>query len=116
MRAPSGVEVSQVPTANTVILALLLASSAKTWRVMASGPSPWKVSATSGRPLDARTTSTAGPPGTPVVVVVTGGVVVVERVIVLGEGAAVGGPAHPARAVVAAIPNAARREIRRVTP
>jgi hypothetical protein len=51
-----------------------------------------------------------------VVVVVTGGVVVVKRVVALGEGAAVGGPAHPARAVVAAIPSAARRVIRRVTP
>jgi hypothetical protein len=51
-----------------------------------------------------------------VVVVVTGGVVVVERVVALGVGAAVGGPEHPARAVVAAIPSAARRVIRRVTP
>jgi hypothetical protein len=68
----------------------------------------------------ARTTSTAGPPGTVVVVVVVGGVViggvVVERVVERAGGAAVGGPAHPARAVVAAIPSAARREIRRVTP
>ncbi|GAA3432519.1 hypothetical protein GCM10018954_021220 [Kutzneria kofuensis] len=85
---------------------------------MSSGPAPWNVNATSGRPLDARTTSTAGPPGVAVVVVVvvTGGVVVVERVVALGVGAAVGGPEHPARAVVAAIPSAARRVIRRVTP